>query len=229
MANPTFATIVDRPRATLRSGDHVRTIRNRNLLVGRYRFVDGVKTGHTLGAGYILIGAAHANGGRVVSVVLGEPSESARDAATLGLLRWGVGQYHRVTILRPGATVTLAKVAHHSELRIALTTAHPASYTLRRGEKLSTRLHVPAELEGPIAAGRHVGSIDVLYVGRRVETLGLVTTRAVPGSTFVGRLTEALGPLLTALALAVLVGGGVLAGFRLRSVFARRRRTVSSR
>jgi D-alanyl-D-alanine carboxypeptidase (penicillin-binding protein 5/6) len=229
MANPTFATIVDRPRATLRSGDHVRTIRNRNLLVGRYRFVDGVKTGHTLGAGYILIGAAHANGGRVVSVVLGEPSESARDADTLALLRWGLSQYHRVTILRPGATVTLAKVAHHSELRIALTTAHPASYTLRRGEKLSTRLHVPAELEGPIAAGRHVGSVDVLYVGRRVETLGLVTTRAVPGSTFVGRLTEALGPLLTALALAVLVGGGVLAGFRLRSVFARRRRTVSSR
>ena len=47
MANPTFARDVDRPRATLRSGDHPRTIRNRNLLIGRYPFVDGVKTGHT--------------------------------------------------------------------------------------------------------------------------------------------------------------------------------------
>jgi D-alanyl-D-alanine carboxypeptidase (penicillin-binding protein 5/6) len=229
MANPTFAAIVDLPRATLRSGDHVRTIRNRNLLVGRYRFVDGVKTGHTIRAGYILVGAGHANGGKVVSVVLGEPSEAARDADTLALLRWGVDQYSRVTILRPGTTVAYAKVAHHSGLRIRLTTKHAASYTLRRGEKLSTRLRVPSELEGPIAAGRRVGSVDVMYVGRRVKTLGLVTTRAVPGSTFVGRLTEALGPLLSALALILLVLGGVLAGLKLRSVFGRRQRTVSSR
>jgi D-alanyl-D-alanine carboxypeptidase (penicillin-binding protein 5/6) len=229
MANRTFAATVDRPRATLRSGDHARTIRNRNLLVGRYRFVDGVKTGHTISAGYILVGAAHANGGKVLSVVLGEPSEAARDADTLALLRWGVDQYRRVTILPPGAIVARANVAHHPDLRIPLTTRHAASYTLRRGEKLSTRLHVPSKLEGPIAAGRRVGSVDVLYVGRKVKTLGLVTTRPVPGSTFVGRLTEALGPPLTALALALLVLGGVLAGLKLRSVFARRQRTVSSR
>jgi D-alanyl-D-alanine carboxypeptidase (penicillin-binding protein 5/6) len=229
MANPTFAAIVDLPRATLRSGDHVRTIGNRNLLVGRYRFVDGVKTGHTIHAGYILVGAAHANGGKVLSVVLGEPSEAARDADTLALLRWGVGEYRRVTILPPGTTVAYAKVAHHSDLRIRLTTEHAASYTLLRGEKLSTRLRVPSELEGPIAAGRRVGSVDVMYVGRRVKTLGLVTTRAVPGSTFVGRLTEALGPPLSALALIVLVLGGVLAGLKLRAVFGRRQRTVSSR
>jgi D-alanyl-D-alanine carboxypeptidase (penicillin-binding protein 5/6) len=228
MADPTFAGIVDLPRATLRSGDHPRTIRNRNLLVGRYRFVDGVKTGHTSRAHYILVGAAHANGGRVLSVVLGEPSEHARDADTLALLRWGVDQYRRVTILRPGHTVAYAKVAHHSDLRIRLTTRHDATYTLRRGEKLTTRLHLPDQLEGPIAAGRRVGSVDVLYLGRKVKTLGLVTTRAVPGSTFVARLTDALGPALTALALVLLVLGGVLAGLMLRSVLRRNQRPVSS-
>ncbi|MFL5840202.1 MAG: D-alanyl-D-alanine carboxypeptidase family protein [Thermoleophilaceae bacterium] len=229
MADPTFAAIVDLPRATLRSGDHPRTIRNRNLLVGRYPFVDGVKTGHTIRAHYILVGAAHGNGGKVLSVVLGEPSESARDADTLSLLRWAIDQYRRVTILRPGRTVAYAKVAHHPDLRIRLTTRHGATYTLRRGEKLSTRIHVPDELEGPIAAGRRVGSVDVLYLGRKVKTLGLVTTRAVPGSSFVGRLTDALGPALTALALALLVLGGVLAGLKLRSVLGRSQRTVSSR
>ena len=109
MANPTFAATVDRPRATLRSGDHPRTIRNRNLLIGRYPFVDGVKTGHTIGAHYILVGAAHGHGGKVVSVVLGEPSEGARDADTLALLRWGIDQYRRVTILRPGRTVATGR------------------------------------------------------------------------------------------------------------------------
>ena len=44
-------------------------------------------------AGYVLVGAAHGPGGAdVVSVVLGEPSEAARDADTLALLRWGLSR-----------------------------------------------------------------------------------------------------------------------------------------
>jgi serine-type D-Ala-D-Ala carboxypeptidase (penicillin-binding protein 5/6) len=228
MANRAFAKIVDRPRATLRSGDHVRTIHNRNLLIGRYRFVDGVKTGHTQTARYVLVGAAHGNGGKIVSVVLGEPSEGARDADTLALLRWGIHQYRRVTLLRPGRTVTRVNVAHFPDLRIRLTTRRSVTFTLRRGERLTTRVHVPKQLEGPIAAGRRVGSVDVRYLGHRVKTLGLVTTRAVPEAGLVKRITDALGPPLTALALLLVVVGGLLAGLKLRAFFGRRPNTVSS-
>jgi D-alanyl-D-alanine carboxypeptidase (penicillin-binding protein 5/6) len=228
MADPTFAAIVDRPAATLRSGDHLRTIRNRNLLIGRHRFVDGVKTGHTITAHYVLVGAAHGNGGKVVSVVLGEPSEGARDVDTLALLRWGIDQYRRVTVLRPGRTVAYADVAYHDHLRIPLTTRRAATFTLHRGERLATRIHAPKQLEGPIAAGRRVGSVDVLYLGRRVKTLGLVTARAVPGSTLIARVMDPLGPILTSLALVVVLLGGVLAGLRLRTVLGRGQRAVSS-
>jgi D-alanyl-D-alanine carboxypeptidase (penicillin-binding protein 5/6) len=230
MTNRTFARIVDKPRATLRSGDRVRTIRNRNLLIGRYRFVDGVKTGHTAGAHYVLVGAAHGNGARIVSAVLGEPSEAARDVDTLALLRWGLDQYRRVTLLRPGRTVARVGVAHYPDLKIRLTTRRSATYTLRRGERLTTRVHVPKELEGPLSAGSRVGSVDVLYLGRRVKTLGLVTTRAVPEAGIVKRFTDTLGPPLTALALLLVVLGGVLAGLRLRALFMRRSpKTVSQR
>jgi D-alanyl-D-alanine carboxypeptidase (penicillin-binding protein 5/6) len=229
MTNKVFAAAVDKPRATLRSGDHVRTIRNRNLLIGRYPFVDGVKTGHTGTARYILVGAAHGHGSKVISVVLGEPSETARDVDTLNLLRWGIDQYKRVTVLRPGRTVTRVGVAHYPDLKIRLTTRHPAAFTLRRGERLSTRLHVPKELEGPIAAGRRVGSVDVLYLGHKVKTLGLVTTRAVPEASVAKRVKDDLGTPLTALALALVVLGGVLAGLWLRATFTRRPKTVSSR
>jgi D-alanyl-D-alanine carboxypeptidase (penicillin-binding protein 5/6) len=229
MTNKTFAATVDRPRATLRSGDHVRTIRNRNLLIGRYPFVDGVKTGHTGGAHYVLVGAAHGHGGKVVSAVLGEPSESARDVDTLALLRWGVDQYRRVTLLRPGRTVARVGVAHHDGLRIRLTTRRAATFTLRRGERLATRVHAPKELEGPIPAGRRVGSVDVLYLGHRVKTLGLVTTRDVPEASLVKRVTDDLGTPLTALVLILVVLGGVLAGIRLRASLTGRPKTVSSR
>ncbi|HEX4720403.1 MAG TPA: D-alanyl-D-alanine carboxypeptidase family protein [Thermoleophilaceae bacterium] len=227
MTKPTFAETADRARATLRSGDHVRTIHNRNLLIGRYSFVDGVKTGHTSTAHYVLVGAAHGHGGKVISVVLGEPTEGARDVDTLALLRWGIDQYRRVTVLRPGRTVAYTKVAYHPDLRIRLTTRHSAAFTLRRGEHLTKRVHAPKELDGPIPAGRRVGSVEVLYLGHKVKTLALVTTRDVPGSTLVQRVTQTLGPPLTALALLLVVVGGVLAVRRLRASLARRPRTVS--
>jgi serine-type D-Ala-D-Ala carboxypeptidase (penicillin-binding protein 5/6) len=229
MTNPTFAATVNRSRATLRSGDHARTIRNRNLLVARYRFVDGVKTGHTGTAHYVLVGAAHGHGGKIISVVLGEPSEHARDADTLALLRWGIGQYRRVTLLRPGRALAYAKVAYHADLKIRLTTRRSATFTLRRGERLTTRVHAPDELKGPIPAGRRVGSVSVLYLGHEVATRRLVTARAVPDTTVIQRVTHTLGPPLTALALVVVVLGAVLAGLWLRASLARRPRTVSSR
>jgi serine-type D-Ala-D-Ala carboxypeptidase (penicillin-binding protein 5/6) len=229
MTKPTFAAIVDKPVATLRSGDHPRVVHNRNLLIGRYPFVDGVKTGHTSTAHYVLVGAAHGHGGHVISVVLGEPSEGARDVDTLALLRWGIDQYRRVTLLRPGHTVARVKVAYHPHLRIRLTTRHSVTYTLMRGQRLTTRLHVPDELSGPLPAGRRVGSVEVLFGRHQVKSLALVTTRTVPGATLIQKVTHTLGPPLTALALIVVLLGGVLVGLRLRAAFSRRPRTVSSR
>ena len=55
--NAFFKKVVDTPVGTLKSGDHERTFRNRNKLVSRYSWVNGVKTGHTRGAGYVLVGS----------------------------------------------------------------------------------------------------------------------------------------------------------------------------
>lgn len=224
-----FAATVDRPVATLRSGSHVRVVHNRNQLIGRYRFVDGVKTGHTLGAGYVLVGAAHGHGGKVISAVLGEPSESARDEASLAMLRWGIDQFRRVTALTKGQVVLRARVAHHDDLRIPLVTTRRAVFTLRRGERLKTRVTAPNELEGPIPAGRRVGTVEVLFLGKPVRKLGLVTGAEVPATGIVTRVTDRLGPALTALALILVAIGGLLAVLRLRAVMSRGQRTAAER
>ena len=75
---------------------------NRNRLIAREPWIDGVKTGHTQNAGYVLVGAATRKGARLVSVVLGEPSEAARDADTLSLLRYGFSLYWRMPVARAG-------------------------------------------------------------------------------------------------------------------------------
>src|SRR4051812_887434 len=90
--NPTFARVVAMKSAALESGAVPRTVVNRNSLVLRYPYVDGVKTGHTLQAGYVLVGSAHRDGARVISAVLGTTSEAARDADSIALLNWGLAQ-----------------------------------------------------------------------------------------------------------------------------------------
>jgi hypothetical protein len=125
--------------------------------------------------------------------------------------------------------VTRVPARHHDDLRIPLITRRAATFTLRRGERLRTRIKAPAELEGPIPKGRRVGSVEVLYLGRPVRKLGLVTARAVPEASLPARVTDALGPPLTALALIAVVLGGVLAGLKLRAVLARGQRTATER
>lgn len=92
LRNPVLAGVVNTQRAVLGDGQ---VMVNRNDLVGRYPWVVGVKTGHTAAAGYCLVGAARHGREVVVSVVLGEGGEAARDADTLALLHYGL------THLRP--------------------------------------------------------------------------------------------------------------------------------
>lgn len=62
---------------------------NHNHLLGRVAGVDGIKTGYTSDAGYNLVASAMRRGRRIVVVVLGETSVSARDARVANLIELG--------------------------------------------------------------------------------------------------------------------------------------------
>ena len=97
---------MDLAAAVVHPGGHARRILNRNLLVRNVPFVNGVKTGHTNSAGYILVGSGTRAGITVVSAVLGDPSEAARDEDTLRLLRYATARYRITTVMRKGETPT---------------------------------------------------------------------------------------------------------------------------
>jgi D-alanyl-D-alanine carboxypeptidase (penicillin-binding protein 5/6) len=216
-----FARTVDLPSATLSSGAVPRTIANRNDLIASVPAVDGVKTGHTSQAGYVLVGSATgSNGAQVVSVVLGEPSEAARDADSLALLRYGLAQYRRVPTLRRGRPVARADVAYRDET-VALVPARPLAVTARRDQRIAKRVDAPDELRGELAAGTRVGSVTVLRDGEVVRRVALVTATEVPGAGPLRRLVATLGFPLTALVLLVMVSLVALVGIEIR----RRRRT----
>jgi D-alanyl-D-alanine carboxypeptidase (penicillin-binding protein 5/6) len=85
MSDPDFAATVKRTSAKLHGRDFAGT----NDLLTKYDGADGIKTGHTEGAGWCLVASATRGGTRVVVVVLGAPSAADRDAAATTLLDWG--------------------------------------------------------------------------------------------------------------------------------------------
>jgi len=218
-----FAKVVDSPSATLASGARPRTVVNRNNLIATVPAVDGVKTGHTTDAGYVLVGSATgSSGAQVVSVVLGEPSEAARDADTLALLRYGLAQYRRVPVLHEGKVAAEADVAYRDET-VPLVPARSVAVTARRDERIAKRIDVPDELHGEIAAGTRVGTVVVLRDGKVVRRAPLLAGEQVPGAGPLRRIASALGISLTALVLLVIVSVIAVTGIQIR----RRRRARS--
>ncbi len=184
----------NRPDATLtvrgRRGRKIRVV-NRNSLVRAVPFVDGVKTGHTNRAGYVLVGSATRDGVTVLSAVLGTPSESARNADSLALLRYGLQRYHVVSAVKARQRLASVPIRFRDGPGLALVASRTVKRTARRGERLATRLiGVPDEVEGPVPAGARLGTILVRQCGKTVDRVALVAARAVPAATATERLSD---------------------------------------
>jgi D-alanyl-D-alanine carboxypeptidase (penicillin-binding protein 5/6) len=195
--NAFFRETTNLPRVTLKSGNHPRTFANRNVLVRNVPAVNGVKTGHTSTAGYILVGSASRAGVTVVAVVLDDPSESARDSDALNLLKYGLGRYHVVTAVKQDQIVGHASLSHRDE-QVDLVAGETVKRTARRGDKLVVTVSgAPATIDGPLPKGARVGTVTVTQRGKTVARVPLQTADPVDAATFFDRLRDWLGNPVT--------------------------------
>jgi len=207
-----FARTVDRSGAVLHSNLGRHGVSNLNDLVRQVGFVNGVKTGHTPSAGYCLVGSATLNGVTMVSAVLGDPSAYARNADTLALLRFGLSRYRSYTAFGTADVLATAKVRYRESDTIGLVPARAFSTVVRRGERRPQLVvHAPKKLTGPLPAGRKVGYVGVVYRGRVIARVPLLTRSKVPevgpiqrAVTFISR------PGTLAVALLLLLAGILL-------------------
>jgi D-alanyl-D-alanine carboxypeptidase (penicillin-binding protein 5/6) len=195
--NAFFRETTNLPRVTLKSGAHPRTFANRNVLVRNVPAVNGVKTGHTSTAGYILVGSASRAGITVVAVVLDDPSESARDSDALNLLKYGLSRYHVVTAVKKDQVVGHAPLSHRDE-QVDLVAGATVKRTARRGDKLVVTVSgAPATIDGPLPKGARVGTVTVTQRGKVVARVALQTADPVDAATFFDRLRDWLGNPVT--------------------------------
>lgn len=183
--NAFFSKVVDSPSGTLKTGDHPRTFRNRNRLVSRYSWVNGVKTGHTRGAGYVLVGSGSRNGIQLISAVLGTSSEAARDNDTMALLNWALPKFQRIRAVVEGKTMATVDIRDRPGATLRLAPDRTVRRIIERGKRDEVKLTIdaPDVVEGPIRSGQRLGRVQVHQEGQLVATVALVAKSAVPAPT----------------------------------------------
>ncbi len=178
--SPYFARIVALPRAVLHSGAYVRTVINRNDLVGRVPWIDGVKTGHTGGAGYVLVASGHRGGMTLISAVLGTPSQQERDASTMTLLNYGFAAFRIFTPVSAGEVLARPSVRYRPGVHVAVIAARTFTRVFPRGAHLGLQVQATRELVGPLRRHANVGTVVLLLGGRPVARIPLLLAQALP-------------------------------------------------
>jgi len=204
--NAFFRRTVDLGRAVLQSGARKRTVVNRNTLVRRYDFVDGVKTGRTNQAGYVLVGSATRKGVNVVSVVMGEPSERARNQDSLALLRYGLRSYERKALLPEGRVLGNIALRYRDGEQVDVVAGASVTRVIRVGDATSVRVQgLPDEVDGPLPRGSKVGTAVVSHKGKVVQRVTVVTARPVSEAGFAARLSDFVSRSQTLVAIVLLL------------------------
>jgi serine-type D-Ala-D-Ala carboxypeptidase (penicillin-binding protein 5/6) len=204
---PFFKHTVAQTHAVLRTGNHVRFVTNLNDLVARFQWINGVKTGHTLDAGYVLVASGTQNGMTLVDAVLGTSSEAARDSNALALLQWGFANFGTRTPVHAGAV--LARPAITGGLTGAharLVAASSYTHVFPKAEEVRLRVTAPAQLTGPIAKDTQEGSVAVVAGGRVVTRIPLLLNAALPQIKKPESISSAMVISVTLFGLLVAVG-----------------------
>jgi D-alanyl-D-alanine carboxypeptidase (penicillin-binding protein 5/6) len=208
---PAFAKIAAARSAVLRSVRPRRRIETINELLNMAPWVTGVKTGHTFGALYVLVGSGQRKGVKLISVAVGAPTDEDRFRDNLELLEYGFSQYRRRVPIRAGATLARPAI-RYSGGELPLRAARTVAVGLRDDQRLSVEVRAPSEVEGPIDRGQSLGRVNVYVDGRRAATAPLRAGRAVPKASLLERAGDFLGDekIPVAIALCVILIGAVL-------------------
>ena len=167
---------------------------NRNRLLWLDPSVDGVKTGFTDNAGYCLITSARRGDRRLVSVVLGTASESARATESQKLLNWGFQFYDSVRLYARNQSVTQLRVWKGSSdmVKAGFTSDLFIAMPKGQGDKLKATVESLQPLLAPISPGQRVATLKLEIDGKPYRELPVVALEPVPVAGIFGRAWDSL-------------------------------------
>jgi len=169
---------------------------NRNKMLFRNKFVDGLKTGHTNEAGYCLVASEVRNSMRLISVVMGTKSEEARAAESQKLMAYGFRYYATHTLYEGGKALNELTQRVWGGLgdQVQLTLPSDVEVTIPRGSRknLHVETQIDSVIKAPIKKGQELGKLVVSLDDKVVAEQPLVAVSTVEQSGFFARTWDAL-------------------------------------
>lgn len=138
----------------------------------------GIKTGHTMKAGYVLASDGRRRAAELIGAVIGTPTELARDVETVKLLDYGFSLYSKRVPVRPGKPVIEVPVKYQDQ-DLGLVGNRGVRIGVRKDERLVVTPDVPEEVEGPVSKGDPIGSATVTVDGDPIATVKLLAANSV--------------------------------------------------
>lgn len=165
------------------------TQQNRNgLLWDKTLNVDGLKTGHTSGAGFNLIASSVDGKRRLIAVIMGADSPKGREDQARKLLHWGQQTFDTVEILQKGKKVGTERVWYGKNEQVAVGTDRDFWLTLPKAQLANVKAKYLLDrerLDAPLDANERVGEIELYNGDTIIARMPLVTLEKVKkGSVF---------------------------------------------
>ncbi|MDX2347110.1 MAG: D-alanyl-D-alanine carboxypeptidase family protein [Legionella sp.] len=167
---------------------------NRNRLLWRDALVDGMKTGYTDKAGYCLAASAKKNDMRLISIVLGSPTDAARADDSERLLKYGFRFFetHRLYEAgKPLATLPLYKGVD-SSLPIGLLKDQYVTIPTGQYQHLTIKTEASKYLQAPIEKGQKIGDLVISFNGEMLSTRPLYALKSVSQAGLFSRAQDSV-------------------------------------
>ncbi|WP_395404578.1 D-alanyl-D-alanine carboxypeptidase family protein [Pseudoduganella sp. UC29_106] len=171
---------------------------NRNRLLWLDPTVDGMKTGHTDAAGFCMVASAHRPAGnidrRLISVVMGTTSDSARTQESQKLLNWGFQNFDTVKLYSKGQAIQTPEVWKGSKSSMKIGFKQDILVTVPKGvaAKMKPVLERKDPLVAPVAENSKVGSLKMMVDGKPLLELPVVALETVEQASIFGRAWDSI-------------------------------------
>lgn len=167
---------------------------NRNRLLWRYQYADGLKTGHTSEAGYCLVASAKKDGMRLVSIVLGEPNDQGRTEDSIRLLTYGFRFFETHKLYNASTSLVQARIWQGSKTEVPMGLSEDFYVTVPAGQykRLQVQLQLNNPLKAPVIKGQSYGTLNITLNNQVIASKPLIALDNADQGGFLRRATDSV-------------------------------------
>jgi D-alanyl-D-alanine carboxypeptidase (penicillin-binding protein 5/6) len=167
---------------------------NRNRLLWRSQYADGLTTGPTDDAGYCLVASAVKDGMRLISVIMGAPSDAARTEDSIRLLTYGFRFYETHKLYGANTVLTHARTWKGKQKEVSLGVTEDLYATIPAGQykNIQATLKLNEPLTAPIVKGQTYGNIEIVLNNQVLLSKPLVALEDNPRGGMFRRVSDAM-------------------------------------